>query len=107
MLMGGVKHGWQPLRTGSPKRSPSPTFPTPRRREVSAPSLSQPRGGEPPCFADSRSRASSLAEGAGSVVEPFDTPGPLFDDPEIAEALSAPSEDHLFESLVLGGLVDE
>ena len=46
-------------------------------------------------------------EGAGSVVEPFDTPGPLFDDPEIAEALSAPSEDHLFESLVLGGFVDE
>lgn len=46
-------------------------------------------------------------EGAGSVVEPFDTPGPLFDDPEIVEALSAPSEDHLFESLVLGGLVDE
>ncbi len=46
-------------------------------------------------------------EGAASVIEPFDTHGPLFDDPDIAEALSAPSEDHLFESLVLGGFVDE
>lgn len=46
-------------------------------------------------------------EGAGSVVEPLDTHGPLFDDPEIAEALRLPTEEHLFESLVLSGFIDE
>ena len=46
-------------------------------------------------------------DGAGSVIEPFDTNGPLFDDPEIAEALRIPTEDHLFESLILSGLIDE
>jgi predicted ATPase len=46
-------------------------------------------------------------DGNGTTVEPFDTHGPLFDDPEIAEALTMPTEDHLFESLVLGGFIDE
>ena len=46
-------------------------------------------------------------DGDGTTVEPFDTHGPLFDDPEIAEALRMPTEDHLFESLVLGGFIDE
>ena len=46
-------------------------------------------------------------DGDGTAVEPFDTHGPLFDDPKIAEALSMPTEDHLFESLVLSGLIDE
>lgn len=46
-------------------------------------------------------------DGAGSVIEPFDTNGPLFDDPEIAEALRIPTEDHLFESLILSGFIDE
>ena len=46
-------------------------------------------------------------EGTGSVVEPFDTHGPLFDDPEIAKALRMPTEDHLFESLILSGFIDE
>ena len=46
-------------------------------------------------------------EGAGSAIEPFATHGPLSDDPEIAEALSMPTEDHLFQSLALSGLIDE
>ena len=46
-------------------------------------------------------------DGGGSTVEPFQTRGPLFDDPEIAEALAMPIEDHLFESLILSGLIDE
>ena len=46
-------------------------------------------------------------DGAGTTVERFDTHGPLFDDPEIAEALSMPVEDHLFESLILSGIIDE
>ena len=43
----------------------------------------------------------------GTVVEPFDTSGPLFRDTEIAEALASRTEDGLFESLILRGLVDE
>ena len=46
-------------------------------------------------------------DGAGSTIERFDTHGPLFDDPEIAEALKMPVEDHVFESLILGGFIDE
>lgn len=46
-------------------------------------------------------------DGGGSTVEPFQTHGCLFDDPEIAEALAMPIEDHLFESLILSGLIDE
>ena len=46
-------------------------------------------------------------DGAGSMIERFDTHGPLFDDPEIAEALKIPAEDHLFESLILSGFIDE
>ena len=46
-------------------------------------------------------------DGGGSTVEPFQTDGPLFDDPGIAEALAMPIEDHLFESLILSGLIDE
>lgn len=46
-------------------------------------------------------------DGDGTTVEPFDTHGPLFDDPDIAEALRMPTEDHLFESLVLSGYIDE
>ena len=37
----------------------------------------------------------------------FDTDGPLFDDPEIAAALTNGDEDGLFESLMLRGLIDE
>ena len=43
----------------------------------------------------------------GTVVEPFDVSGPLFRDTEIAEALASRTEDGLFESLILRGLVDE
>ncbi|ROQ90901.1 AAA family ATPase [Desulfosoma caldarium] len=46
-------------------------------------------------------------EGAATVVRPFDVSGPLFKDIEIAEALTAATEDGLFESLMLRGLVDE
>ena len=43
----------------------------------------------------------------GTVVEPFDTSGPLFRDTEIAEALASRTEDGLFGNLILRGLVDE
>ena len=46
-------------------------------------------------------------EGQESVVEPFDTTGPLFEDAEIAEALTTRTEDGLFQSLLLRGLIDE
>ena len=46
-------------------------------------------------------------DGAGTKVEPFETNGALFDDPEIAEALAMPTEDHVFESLILSGFIDE
>lgn len=45
--------------------------------------------------------------GGATVVSPFDTSGPLFTDREIANALTAPTEDGLFESLILRGLLDE
>jgi predicted ATPase len=40
-------------------------------------------------------------------VEPFEVPGTMFDDSEIARALASESEDAVFEGLVLRGLVDE
>ena len=43
----------------------------------------------------------------GTVVEPFDTSGPLFRDTETAEAVPSRAEDGLFERLILRGLVDE
>jgi predicted ATPase len=46
-------------------------------------------------------------EGAATVVRPFDITGPLFKDQEIADALTTGSEDGLFESLLLRGLVDD
>jgi hypothetical protein len=46
-------------------------------------------------------------EGAATVVRPFDVTGPLFKDQEIAAALTTGSEDGLFESLMLRGLLDD
>lgn len=43
----------------------------------------------------------------GTVVTPFDVSGPLFKDHEIAQALTSATEDGLFESLMLRGLIDE
>jgi predicted ATPase len=40
-------------------------------------------------------------------VRPFEVTGPLFQDPEIAQALTAQTEDGLFESLMLRGMLDE
>lgn len=42
-----------------------------------------------------------------TIVETFDVSGPLLKDAEIASALSAPTEDGLFEGLLLRGLLDE
>ena len=42
----------------------------------------------------------------GTVVIPFESQGPLFRDAEITKALTAETEDGLFESLMLRGLVD-
>lgn len=42
-----------------------------------------------------------------TVAKRFEMPGPLFTDEKIAEALSAKSEDGLFEGLLLRGLLDE
>lgn len=41
-----------------------------------------------------------------SVISPFDTSGPLFKDHELLDALSAPTEDGLFEGLMLRGYLD-
>lgn len=46
-------------------------------------------------------------EGQTTAVDPFDTTGPLFKDTEIAEALKTSTEDGLFQSLLLRGLIDE
>ena len=43
---------------------------------------------------------------AGTVVIPFESQGPLFRDAEITKALATETEDGLFESLMLRGLVD-
>ena len=42
-----------------------------------------------------------------TVVEPFELTGPLFDDDEVTKALTAASEDGLFESILLRGFLDE
>ena len=46
-------------------------------------------------------------DGASSTIERFETHGPLFDDREVTDALSMPIEEHLFESLILSGFIDE
>ena len=43
----------------------------------------------------------------GTEVKAFDTSGPLFGDQEIARALTAGTEDGLFEGLMLRGMLDE
>jgi predicted ATPase len=45
-------------------------------------------------------------DGHATVVRPFDVTGPLFTDGEIAEALTSGTEDGLFESLLLRGMLD-
>jgi predicted ATPase len=42
-----------------------------------------------------------------TVVRPFDVTGPLFKNHEIAAALTTGTEDGLFESLLLRGMLDE
>ena len=46
-------------------------------------------------------------EANGTVIEPFDLPGELFQDQEILRALNDRGECGVFEALVLRGLVDE
>jgi predicted ATPase len=46
-------------------------------------------------------------EGQLTVARPFEVTGPLFKDREIAAALTTGTEDGLFESLLLRGLLDE
>lgn len=45
--------------------------------------------------------------GSRTEARPLDLGGPLFNDPEVADALRGPVEDHLFESLILSGFIDE
>jgi len=45
--------------------------------------------------------------GQATKVQPFDFTGPLFKDTEIARALTAGTEDGLFENLLLRGVLDE
>jgi len=44
--------------------------------------------------------------GAGTIIAPFAAQGPLFDDEKIKGALTAPTEDGIFEGLLMRGLVD-
>jgi len=46
-------------------------------------------------------------EAQATVVQSFDITGPLFKDQEIAAALTAGTEDGLFENLLLRGMIDE
>jgi predicted ATPase len=46
-------------------------------------------------------------DGSATVVQPFDMAKSLFQDEEIAAALTSRTEDGLFESLLLRGLLDE
>jgi len=46
-------------------------------------------------------------DGQATVIQPFDVTGPLFKDHEIAAALTTGTEDGLFESLLLRGMLDE
>ncbi len=43
----------------------------------------------------------------GTTVDPFDVTGSLLQNPAIAKALSSSTEDGMFESLILRGLIDE
>ena len=45
--------------------------------------------------------------GRASEIRPFDVAGPLFQDSEVAAALTSGTEDGLFESLLLRGWIDE
>ena len=45
-------------------------------------------------------------DGSRTEVRPLDLSNALFNDPEVAEALRGPVEDHLFESLILSGFID-
>lgn len=71
-----------------------------------------------PLFCDAvlkgaRSRAGDIGlfnvrrDGPATVVQPFEVVGPLFKDQQIAAALTAGTEDGLFESLLLRGMLDE
>lgn len=46
-------------------------------------------------------------QGQATIVRPFDVSGPLFTDHELSAALTAGTEDGLFESLLLRGTLDE
>jgi predicted ATPase len=46
-------------------------------------------------------------ERGATVVRPFDVSGPLFTDHEVMAALTAVTEDGLFEAMLLRGLIDE
>jgi predicted ATPase len=46
-------------------------------------------------------------QGAATIVKPFDVAGPLFTNQQVAAALTAGTEDGLFESLLLRGMLDE
>ncbi|MYK68908.1 MAG: AAA family ATPase [Gammaproteobacteria bacterium] len=45
--------------------------------------------------------------GQETLIQRFDVDAPLFQDMQIAEALTNPAEDGLFENLVMRGLIDE
>jgi predicted ATPase len=47
-----------------------------------------------------------LREGASSHLDPFLPSGPLFDDPEVRQALTSNAEDGVFEAAMLRGLLD-
>jgi predicted ATPase len=46
-------------------------------------------------------------EKTGTQVKPFSTVGALFTDSELTQALTTPTEDGLFESLLLRGMIDD
>lgn len=48
----------------------------------------------------------TVRQGGRTRFEAFDSAGPLFTDAEIRDALTAPSEDQVFEGLLLRGLLD-
>jgi predicted ATPase len=47
------------------------------------------------------------SEGGATRIHPFSPSGPLFEDDELRDRLSAPAEDGLFSGLILRGLLDE
>jgi predicted ATPase len=46
-------------------------------------------------------------DGQATIIQPFEVTGPLFKDSEIARALTSGTEDGLFESLLLRGMLDD